>query len=78
MELVAHDLEGGGWLGGLAFESQGVELAARRPGTAGEDFAQSERLSTLDRELAALAPEEALVVELDLVRPLWEVLGRLV
>ena len=30
----------------------------------------------LDRELAALAPKE-LVVELDLVRPLWEVLDRL-
>ena len=30
----------------------------------------------LDRELAALAP--ALIVELDLVRLLWEVLGRLV
>ena len=29
----------------------------------------------LDRELAS---EEALVVELDLVRRLWEVLGRLV
>ena len=31
----------------------------------------------LDRELAALAPEEALIVELDLVRPLREVLAHL-
>ena len=40
VELVAHDLQGGGRLGGLALQGQPIELAACRPGAAAEDFAQ--------------------------------------
>ena len=44
VELIAHDLQGGGGLGCLALERQPVELAACRPGAAAKDLAQSNLL----------------------------------